>query len=140
MEGMQAFAKRHFSSLDPTRTAFVCLDTVGSDRLTQLEGEGMLWMRDYPEPFKALLSECAQDAGVELARGMRLRNATDGLLALKAGYPSAMIGSINRYKAPSNYHWPTDTAENVDYGTVVKAMLVCERLVRRLAADPSAGR
>ncbi len=140
MEGMQGFARRHFGSLDPARTSFVCLDTVGSDRLMQLEGEGMLWMRDYPETYKSLLSACADEAGVELVRGLRFRNATDGLLALKAGYPSGMIGSINRYKAPSNYHWPTDTAENVDYGTVVEAMLVCERLVRRLAADPAAGR
>ncbi len=140
MEGMQGFARRHFGSLDAACTSFVCLDTVGSDRLMQLEGEGMLWMRDYPEAYKSLLGACADEAGVELVRGLRFRNATDGLLALKAGYPSAMIGSINRYKMPSNYHWPTDTAENVDYGTVVEAMLVCERLVRQLAADPAAGR
>lgn len=134
MEGMQAFAKRHFPSLPPDRTHVICVDTVGSPELMQLEGEGMLVMRDYPEDFKDLVSAAARDAGVPLHRGMRFRNATDGLIALKAGYPTVMIGSVNEYKAPANYHWPTDTAENVEYGTVVGCVRVCEGAIRRLAA------
>ena len=140
MEGMHGFAARHFPLLPVERTHVVCLDTVGSDRLMELEGEGMLRMRDYPAAFKDLVSACATQAGVELVRGLRFRNATDGLLALKRGYPTVMIGSINRYKAPANYHWPTDTAENVDYDTVVGAVRLCDAVVRRIAADPSAGR
>ena len=132
MEGMHGFAARHFPGLPLESTSFVCLDTVGSPELMMLEGEGMLVMRDYPEDFKALVSECAAAAGVPLRRGLRLRNATDGLIALKAGYPAVMIGSLNEFKAPSNYHWPTDTAENVCYDTVVEAALVCEAIVRRL--------
>ncbi len=136
MEGMHGFAARHFGTLPRDTTSFVCLDTVGSPQLTLLEGEGMLVMRDYPDDFKRLVARCAADAGVELRRGLRFRNATDGLIALKAGYPAAMIGSINRFKAPSNYHWPTDTAENVCYDTVVQATLLCEAIVRRLATAP----
>ena len=41
-----------------------------------------------------------------------------------------MIGSITKYKAPANYHWPTDTAENVNYETVVEAALLCDAVVR----------
>jgi hypothetical protein len=135
MEGMQGFAARHFAQLPRATTSFVCLDTVGSPELTILEGEGMLRMRDYDEDFKELVASCAREAGVHLRRGLRFRNATDGLLALKAGYRAAMVGSINRFKAPANYHWPTDTAENVDYETVTDATLLCEAIVRRLAAD-----
>ena len=61
MEGMQAFARRHFDELPADRTHVICIDTVGSPRLTQLEGEGMLRMRDYPESFKALLSAVADE-------------------------------------------------------------------------------
>jgi hypothetical protein len=100
----------------------------------QLEGEGMLRMRDYPAPFKDLVSRAADDEGVELVRGLRFRNATDGLIALKAGYPTVMLGSINANKVPSNYHWPTDVAANVDHGTVVDAICVCDATIRRLAA------
>jgi acetylornithine deacetylase/succinyl-diaminopimelate desuccinylase-like protein len=133
MEGMQAFARRHFPSLPPDRTHVVCVDTVGSPRLTLIEGEGMLQMRDYPDDFKTLVSECARESGVELSRGLRFRNATDGLIALRAGYPTVAIGSVTGLKVPANYHWPTDTAENVNHDTVGDAVTLCAAIARRLA-------
>jgi Peptidase family M28 len=135
MEGMRGFAKRHFEELPVATTRFVCVDSVGSPTLMQLEGEGMLRMADYDNEFKAQLSEAAAEIDVELVRGLRFRNATDALISLHAGYRTLMLGSISRYKAPSNYHWPTDTPENVDYSSVVDATLLCERLVRKLASD-----
>jgi hypothetical protein len=134
MEGMQAFARRHFDSLPVDRTHVICIDTVGSPELIQLEGEGMLWMREYPAAFKDLVASCAQQAGVPLRRGLRFRNATDGLIALRRGYPTVMLGSVNRFKVPDNYHWPTDDADRVTYGSVVGAAALCEAVVRRLAA------
>jgi hypothetical protein len=141
MEGMQAFARRHFPALPPARTHVVCVDTVGSPELTLIEGEGMLRMRDYPDDFKDLTADCAREAGVHLRRGLRLRNATDGLIALRAGYPTVAIGSVTELKVPANYHWPTDTAENVDHGSVEDAVTLCTAIARRLAAggaDPHA--
>jgi acetylornithine deacetylase/succinyl-diaminopimelate desuccinylase-like protein len=132
MEGMQGFAKRHFPSLPVESTFVLCVDTVGSPHLTSVRGEGMLKMYDYPAHAVALVDEVAKEAGVWLFPNLRLRNATDGLYALKAGYPSACLGSVTDYKAPANYHWPTDTAENVDYGTLTDAVRLCEALVRRL--------
>jgi len=133
MEGMRGFASTHFDSLPLESTKFVCIDSVGSPTLMQLEGEGMLRMADYDEAFKQQLSAAAAEIDVELVRGLRFRNATDALISLQAGYPTLMLGSISQYKAPSNYHWPTDTAENVDYSSVVDATLLCERLMRNLA-------
>ena len=98
----------------------------------------MLVMRDYPEAFKDLVAQAADRVGVPLQRGLRFRNATDGLIALKAGYPSVMLGSTNRYKLPSNYHWPTDVADNVDFGCVGDAVRTCEETVRLLAPDAPA--
>ena len=135
MEGMQAFARRHFPQLPPDRTHVVCVDTVGSPHLTLIEGEGMLRMRDYPEDFKQLVADCAAESGVELTRGLRLRNATDGLIALRAGYPTTAIGSVTRLKVPANYHWPSDTAENVDHGSVSDAVTLCTAIARRVAAS-----
>jgi len=135
MEGMQAFARRHFPSLPPDRTHVVCVDTVGSPRLTLIEGEGMLRMHEYPDDFKALVRDCAHEAGVELGRGLRFRNATDGLIALRAGYPTVAIGSVTELKVPANYHWPTDTAANVDYERVSDAVTLCTAIARRLAGS-----
>ena len=138
MEGMQGYARRHFAQLPVDRTHVICLDTVGSPELILLEAEGMLWMRDYPADFKDMVVDCAREAAVPLRRGLRFRNATDGLIALKAGYPTVMLGSVNKYELPSNYHWPTDTADNVDYGSVGEAVSLCEAVVRRLAAKATA--
>jgi hypothetical protein len=56
---------------------------------------------------------------------------------MKAGYPTTMIGSVNEYKLPSNYHWPTDTADNVDFATVGRCVALCEAAIRRIAATPA---
>ncbi|MFN8175314.1 MAG: M28 family peptidase [Solirubrobacteraceae bacterium] len=134
MEGMDAFARRHLDAMPRASTTVLCVDTVGSPQLVMIEGEGMLVMRDYPEEVRDMVAEAARDAGVPLRRGLRLRNATDGVIALRRGFPCASIGSVNRFKAPANYHWPTDTPPNVHYETVGHAAALAEALVRRMAA------
>lgn len=133
MEGMEAFAQRHFDSFARERTFVICLDTVGSPHLLLLEGEGMLGVREYPKDFLRLVRECADGLGVFLWPNLRFRNGTDGLTALRFGFPTAMIGSVDRYRFPTNYHWPTDTPENVHYGTVADAARVCHAVIERLA-------
>jgi hypothetical protein len=133
MEGMQAFARRHFAMLPTDRTHVICVDTVGSPELVMLEGEGMLRMHDYPAAFRELVADCARRAGVHLRRGLRFRNATDALIARRAGYPTVMLGSINRYKLPDNYHWPTDVPDNVDFSTTADAVALCREVVQSLA-------
>jgi len=54
----------------------------------------------------------------------------------RAGYPTALLASFNRYKALANYHWPTDTADNVDYSSVADACRLTEAVIRGLAAVP----
>ncbi len=139
MEGMEAFGRRHFSELPRDSTHFMCVDTVGSPHLVLLEGEGMLGIREYPKDLLSLVRECADRLGIYAYPSLRFRNATDGLLALNAGYPTAMLGSVDRFKMPTNYHWPTDTAENVDYTTVADAARLCRALVDRLAARSPGG-
>jgi hypothetical protein len=137
MEGMSAYMRRHRDELPTDSTSVVCVDTVGSPQLVLLEGEGMLRMRDYPEDFRALVASSGEDVGVELLRGLRLRNATDGVIALRAGYPSAMLGSVDEFKMPTDYHWPTDTPDRVRYSTVADAAKVCRRVIERLAGARS---
>jgi hypothetical protein len=135
-EGMEAFARRHFHALPPESTYVLCVDTVGSPHLLLLEGEGMLGVRDYPKDLLELIGECAERSGVQLWPGLRFRNATDGFTALRLGYPAAMLGSVDRYKFPTDYHWPTDTPDRVNLGSVAGAARLCLEVVRRLAEGP----
>ena len=131
-EGMQAFARRHFAELPRESTFFLSVDTLGSPHLLVLRGEGMIRMREYPARSLELLDGLAGELGIDLFPNLRLRNATDGIFPLAAGYECASLCSCTDLKQPANYHWPTDVPENVDYGTVADAVRLTESLVRRL--------
>ncbi|HMJ33253.1 MAG TPA: M28 family peptidase [Baekduia sp.] len=137
-EGMLAFARRHFGRLPVERTSFLCLDTVGSPELVLIEGEGFLRMYEYPSAQKQRVAAAARDAGVRLRRGMRLTFATDGLVPLRRGYEVASLGSVTEHLVPANYHWPTDTADNVNYATVAAAGDVVMATIARSAEATAA--
>jgi len=131
-EGMRAFADRHFDELPTSDTFFLAIDTVGSPHLLVLRGEGMLGMCEYPARSLQLLDRLGDELGIWLFPNLRLRNATDGIYPLAAGYQCGSLCSCTPLKQPANYHWPTDRPENVDYGTLGDAIRLVEALVRRL--------
>jgi hypothetical protein len=138
MEGMRGFLDRHAAELPRESTRFVVLESLGSPELILLEGEGMIRMRDYTPALKQELAEAADEAGHPLRRRLRTGLATDALLPLLAGYETACIASCDEYKMAANYHSQRDTPDRVDYGTVARAVAVCERAVRRLSRPCSA--
>jgi hypothetical protein len=131
-EGMGLFMERHAHELPRDRTFFLCVDTVGSPQLLALRGEGMWKLREYPAEALELVDSTAEELGIDLVPNLRLRNATDGIFPLAAGYRCASLASCNRWKNPSNYHWRTDTPENVDYGTLTDAIRLSEAVIRKL--------
>jgi hypothetical protein len=131
-EGMGLFMERHAAELPVDRTFFLCLDTVGSPNLLVLRGEGMLNLREYPAPSLELLDSTAEELGIDLVPNLRLRNATDGIFPLAAGYQCVSVASCNEWKNPTNYHWKTDTPDRVDYGTVADAVRLGEAVIRKL--------
>ncbi len=135
-EGMQAFGRRHFSELDPARTEFLCLECLGGPTLIVLEAEGMLKMRHYPPAMRESLAEAAAAAGVPITRGIRTVAATDAIIALRAGYPTATLASVAQTKLPLNYHWPTDQPDALHWETIEDAIAVCESFLRG-RADPA---
>jgi hypothetical protein len=132
-QGIRGFARRHFPDLDPARTFFLNLDTVGSGRLVLLEGEGPVRMRDYDPAFKDLVAECAAVEGIPLLRGLRARNSTDGAVPLAHGYPTATVVSVDERKLMPHYHLNSDLPEHVDLGSVASAARLAGAVTRRLA-------
>lgn len=130
MEGMRGFADRHFGRLSRERTDVLCLECVGGPNLIVLEGEGMLRMRLYPEAARTALDDAARRAGIELGRGLKTVAATDALIALRAGYEVAALASVDYTNFPANYHWSSDTPENLDWRTIGEAIAVAESFVR----------
>ncbi|HEY2772129.1 MAG TPA: M28 family peptidase [Solirubrobacteraceae bacterium] len=135
--GIHGFVRRRLRALDRERTWVLNLETLGSPKLIMLEGEGPVVMEDYHDRcFRDLVARTADKAGTPLRRGMRSRASTDAVIPSRAGYPTATITSMDRYKALSNYHQMSDTPQNVDYRTVLQALVLTEALARELAANP----
>jgi hypothetical protein len=132
-EGMLAFGARHFDSLAREVTTFISIDSVGGPRLLALHGEGFLGVFEYPKDLIALVGECADELGIEMVPNLRTRGGTDGLVPLMAGYPTISLCACDRYKQIPNYHWPTDTADRVEYRQVADCVRLCLRLVERLS-------
>jgi acetylornithine deacetylase/succinyl-diaminopimelate desuccinylase-like protein len=130
MEGMQGFIARHAPALTTASTEFVCIECVGSPQLCVVEGEGMLRMRQYPESAREALAAAGERAEVSLRRGLRTVAATDGLIALRAGYATCTLGGIDETKFPAHYHWPSDVPDNLTWESIEAAVDVCESYVR----------
>jgi hypothetical protein len=135
MEGMRAFIRRNGSELDPATTEFVCLETLGSPHLTLVRGEGTLRVRRYDDGVGGRLAALAADLDIPLGE-LRTRNASDGSISARAGYATAMLFSVNDDRVPDNYHWPTDTPENVHLPTVAAAARLSAAYIDRSAGVP----
>ena len=97
------------------------MESVGSPELMVLDGEGLLRLHRYPRELVRRLARLADEAEIPRHEPLRYRLATDGQIPLRAGYATAVISSIDWYKAPSNYHWPSDRPENLCWGTIARA-------------------
>ena len=132
-DGIRGFMDRHASELDRDATSFLCIDTVGSPRLIMLEGEGPAWMEEYDPELRETVARVAERDGLALERDFRARASTDAIIPQRHGYRIANLSSVNEYNYLSNYHLPTDTAENVNYETVAEAAKVAYALATELA-------
>ena len=132
-EGIKAFGERHFDELPRESTFFLSIDQVGSGpHLLVLRGEGFLKIHEYPPRALALMDGVAEELGIRLYPNLRTHNGTDGLEPLAAGYETASLCGCNDLKQPGNYHWPNDTSDHVEYGSMADAVRLTEAAVRRL--------
>lgn len=135
-DGIRAFVRHHRDELDPETTRFINLDAVGSPHLVMLEAEGPIRMEEYRGPWlRDLFGERAASLGVALHRGYRARASTDSIIPSRAGYPVATLVSMTDWRAPANYHLPSDIPANLDYTTVADATRLVYDVALALAAS-----
>ncbi len=131
-EGIKAFGERHFGELPRESTFFLCLETLGATHLLALRGEGFLKMRDYPPRALAFVERIAGELSIWLYPNLRTYNGTDALEPRVAGYETVALCSCTDHKQPGRYHWPNDTASNVNFETLESAIALSDAAVRRL--------
>lgn len=132
-DGMEKWLQRHSESLPRETTSFVALETLGSGHLAAAEGEGFLRAHPFDEALKDRAARCAERIGAPVMRGLINAFMSDATVPQRAGYPTMLLGAIDDYKLPANYHKPWDTPDRIDYDCVTRAVEVLDALVRDLA-------
>jgi hypothetical protein len=131
MVGMEAFIRRHREEMD--RAWIINIDNVGAGEVTFITEEGML----IPWPADSQLLDVA-DSIVRLpgwnmeGRPFRVMS-TDAQPALLRRLQAMTIIALED-GLPVNWHWETDTVENIDAETVDTAFRLGEAMAKRLVA------
>jgi Zn-dependent M28 family amino/carboxypeptidase len=115
MGGMAAFFDRH-PGFDPRATFVLGLDTPGAGAPIACRAEGAMREHPYAERDLALVEEGAAAVGLAAPR-WRIGGWTDPILAVHRGVPAASLLSMGPGYFP-HYHHPSDTPDNVDWGSV----------------------
>lgn len=113
---------------------FLNLDNVGAGTFHFMSGEGMFpsWKSSAP-----LLQLCRQvrdehpDLGVQ--QGVYNLMSTDALPALARGYRAISFLAVDEAGLLPNWHWLSDTYENVDECTLTQGQQFVTHLLERLA-------
>jgi putative aminopeptidase FrvX len=137
--GAQAYARRH--RLRAAETTFLNFDTVGGDvPLTYvLREEGGAARRPASPRLTDLLDQIAARRP-EL--GLRAAKTTPGLptdatVMLARGWDAVTL--LAQGETIPNYHWPTDTYENIAASTLQRALETGRELLRALDAQVRRG-
>lgn len=132
MGGMLAFGRRHFPDLAGRRPFFLNFEVLGSGRVSYMEGEGFLKLYPYHQEAVELAAEVAREKGFEEVTSHTIRFGTDALVPTRHGFPAITVDSTNESGWISNYHWPTDTPENIDVSSVRRAVAFAQRMAELL--------
>lgn len=132
--GMREWWRLHAAELDPRRTFFVNVDTVGKGSARYVTAEGFLLLFRHDQ---RLIDLCRRIGGSEEEAGVSatphvLRFGTDGSIAAMRGFPSITICCTDEHGRLPNYHRPSDVPEQIDPGSIEEAVDLVEALVRRI--------
>jgi hypothetical protein len=138
--GQRHFLLNHAHELPPECTYFLNIDGVGAGRLRYCTGEGMI--RFFP--YSPTLVHLAR----QIARAEPFRDVTphaytrayfDALVPAARGYEAITLIALDDADQIPNWHWATDTIENLDLAVVKQTADFAEEIVRRLDRELRAG-
>jgi Peptidase family M28 len=129
--GMQRFLATHLDDLE--QASIINIDNVGAGEVTYTTAEGMLLRQKTAKDLVVVAEKVAGLPGMGVVgRPFRvMSNDTEPALLRRL---DAITVIATRDGVPVNWHWKTDTLENIDADTVDTAYRFVEALVRRLIA------
>ena len=127
--GMVDFVSRHRAELERDRHLFLNLEVLGAGKIVYMEGEGFLKLFYYDPGAVSLAAQVAQEADFRGVEGVTSPLATDALVPTRRGLTAITIASQAPDEGLPNYHWPSDTPENVDVESVERGFSFARRMV-----------
>jgi len=139
MTGQRHFLLNHGHELPPDRSYFLNLDNIGAGRLRYCTGEGMIKFFPYSPTLVHLAGQIARTAPFQDVTPYAYKRAYfDALVPAARGYEALTLIALDEEDQIPNWHWHTDTVENIDVETVKRGADFAEAIVRRLDKELSA--
>ncbi len=114
--GMAEFLKMHAEDLDKGKTYFINLDNIGSGRLHYFTGEGMLNFYRFSNDLILVAEKSVLTSSLRGITAAKYRLAcTDAIVPARRGYHAILLLSLDDRGLIPNWHWPSDTLENVNF-------------------------
>ncbi|MBI4361694.1 MAG: M28 family peptidase [Euryarchaeota archaeon] len=125
LKGATAFCHRHRQTIRSKPTLFLNLESVGCGRLCTLSKEGGYVLPlglAYPPAARRALEEAARRQSKPPLPVEMAPVGTDAQILLRRRLQAITLIAFSAHAFIENYHWPTDTPENVDTGVVREAV------------------
>jgi Zn-dependent M28 family amino/carboxypeptidase len=127
--GMQSFLRRHKEEL--ARSWIINIDNVGAGDVKFTTREGMLIPHRTGRELTETAVKVSKLPGINVSGTTFRTMSNDTEPALMRGLEAITIIAL-RDGVPVNWHWKTDTLENIDPDSVDMAYRFVEQVVRRL--------
>ncbi|MBC7264641.1 MAG: M28 family peptidase [Chloroflexi bacterium] len=130
--GMQRFMEAHH--FDREHTYFINLDNLGAGKTAYITGEGIL--RFYPSDptLLKIAGEVVAEQGLDAESRPYRALTTDSQIPLRRGYKAMSIMAFDQRGVLPNWHWETDTPDNIDPTTVETAYRLLIGIAHKLDA------
>jgi hypothetical protein len=128
--GMGSFMRSHQYEINRDTTYFLNLDNLGGGSLRYVTGEGMLKVYPSSPEMICAAERVAADEEFKDVRPHVYRLAgLDALVASSRGYKVLSLMGLDESDGIPNWHWPTDTPDNVDFSLADKGAEFALRIV-----------
>jgi hypothetical protein len=128
--GMQAFLKRYGPDL--REAAIINLDNIGTGSLTFVTREGMAKHYDSDRRLVSAARRAVREADLPLKGHEYKGLSTDATPALARGYHAMSVMAFDVNGRLPNWHWATDTADNVSESNLDTAVEFVTALIKEL--------
>jgi len=118
--GAMNFIRMNRTELKSKPLQVICLDGLGYGNIHYFTADGILKTRPYDKNMIHVADKLMRERYGE-DRSFVCRVFTDGLAFTLNGFPALTFGSLDHEKLIKNYHWHSDTPENVDVEALLEA-------------------